>query len=40
MKVKLAELYNHMAAQLNDTHPSLAIPEMMHLLVDHHHIPW
>ncbi len=40
MKVKLTELHNHMAAQLNDTHPSLAIPEMMRLLVDHHHIPW
>ncbi len=40
MKVRLTELHNHMAAQLNDTHPSLAIPEMMHLLVDHHHIPW
>ena len=40
MKVNLTELHRHMAAQLNDTHPSLAIPELMRLLVDKYHIPW
>jgi starch phosphorylase len=28
------------AVQLNDTHPALAIPELMHILVDRHHVPW
>ncbi|MDE1179715.1 glycogen/starch/alpha-glucan phosphorylase [Paraburkholderia sp.] len=28
------------AVHLNDTHPVLAIPELMRLLVDIHHLPW
>ncbi|OGQ93861.1 MAG: glycogen phosphorylase [Deltaproteobacteria bacterium RIFOXYA12_FULL_61_11] len=28
------------AVQLNDTHPSLAIPELMHILLDHHGYTW
>jgi starch phosphorylase len=28
------------AIQLNDTHPAVAVAEMMHQLVDNHHLPW
>jgi starch phosphorylase len=28
------------AIQLNDTHPAIAVAEMMHQLVDNHHLPW
>lgn len=28
------------ALHLNDTHPALAIPELMHLLLDKHHLGW
>ncbi len=34
------ELPNHAAIQLNDTHPSLAIPELMRLLVDEEDLDW
>lgn len=36
----LAALPQHVAIQLNDTHPSLAIAELMRVLVDEHNIPW
>ena len=26
--------------QLNDTHPAIAVAEMMHLLVDDNEVPW
>lgn len=36
----LASLPEHVAIQLNDTHPALAIPEMMRLLVDDREMGW
>ncbi len=36
----LASLPDHAAIQLNDTHPAIAIAEMMRLLLDVHHIEW
>ncbi len=34
------QLPDKIAVQLNDTHPSIAIAEMMRLLVDIHDLPW
>ncbi|BBZ67827.1 alpha-1,4 glucan phosphorylase [Mycolicibacterium insubricum] len=36
----LRELPNNWAVQLNDTHPSIAVAELMRLLVDVHHLDW
>ncbi len=37
---QLEEFQNHWAVQLNDTHPSIAVAELMRLLVDEHHLSW
>lgn len=39
-KVSLDELPDAAALQLNDTHPSIAVAELMRLLVDVHSMPW
>jgi starch phosphorylase len=36
----LAHFDRYWAAQLNDTHPSIAVAELMRLLVDDHGLPW
>ncbi len=33
-------LPEHAAIQLNDTHPSLAVPELMRILLDEAHLGW
>ncbi len=36
----LDNFYDNFAVQLNDTHPAVAVPELMRLLVDIHHYDW
>jgi len=40
MEVPIEEFANHWQVQLNDTHPSIAVAELMRLLVDERHIEW
>ncbi len=37
---QLRNLAAKAAVQLNDTHPSLAVAELMHILIDLHNTPW
>ncbi len=36
----LTDLSEHAAIQMNDTHPSIAVAELMRQLIDNHNIPW
>ena len=36
----LSFFHEHFAVQLNDTHPAIAVAELMRLLVDEHLMPW
>ena len=38
MEIPIEEFSNHWQVQLNDTHPSIAVAELMRLLVDERHV--
>jgi starch phosphorylase len=40
MNRSFSELPNFVAIQLNDTHPAIAVPELMRLLLDEHGVGW
>ena len=40
LRLRLLQLPDKAAIQLNDTHPSIAIPELMRILVDEYGIDW
>lgn len=40
MGYRITELAEKVAMQLNDTHPAIAVAELMRLLLDKHQLPW
>lgn len=40
LKLDFSELPNRAVVQLNETHPSIAIPELMHILIDKYMLNW
>ena len=38
--IPIQDFPSHWTVQLNDTHPAIAVAEMMRLLIDHHHLEW
>ncbi len=38
--IPLEEFSNHWTVQLNDTHPAIAVAELMRLLIDNYHFDW
>ncbi|MDT8900703.1 glycogen/starch/alpha-glucan phosphorylase [Anaeroselena agilis] len=38
--IPLTRLSDHVAVHINDTHPALAVPELMRLLIDEHGMGW
>ncbi|MBU3127115.1 glycogen/starch/alpha-glucan phosphorylase [Clostridium tagluense] len=40
MKISLSEFHKHVAIQINDTHPAVAVAELMRLLMDDQGLTW
>ena len=38
--IQIDKFPEHWTVQLNDTHPAIAVAELMRLLIDHHHCEW